>query len=151
VNVLGLFQKNSKIGGKEDELSSPKSEESLVAAVKEYFEEKKKLRRHEELQWLLNMNFRDGHQYCDINLYTLTIEDMPRLAAGEEREVFNRIAPFIDIRLAKLNRIKPMLNTRPNSQDQRDISTAKVSAGIVKGIYYDQRMKQKLEECNVWA
>ena len=151
MNVLGLFQKNSKIGGKEDELSSPKSEESLVAAVKEYFEEKKKLRRHEELQWLLNMNFRDGHQYCDINLYTLAIEDMPRLAAGEKREVFNRIAPFIDIRLAKLNRIKPMLNTRPNSQDQRDISTAKVSAGIVKGIYYDQRMKQKLEECNVWA
>ena len=41
MNVLGLFQKNGKIGGKEDELSSPKSEESLVAAVKEYFEERK--------------------------------------------------------------------------------------------------------------
>jgi hypothetical protein len=151
MDIFGIFSGKGKTGGDTDGLTNPKSNDDIVAGVKDYFEEKKKLRWHEELQWMLNMNFRDGNQYCDINFHTLSIEDMAKLQEGEEREVFNRIAPIIDIRLAKLNRVNPMLNVRPNSSEQRDISTAKVCSRIAQGIYYDQRMKAKIEECNAWC
>lgn len=108
-------------------------------------------RRPYELGWLLNMNFINGNQYCDVFLESGEVADLPLTSENEMRVVYNQIAPIVDIRLSKMARVRPGPIVRPMTNDTRDIVTAKVSGRILKAAQVEQDMAEKSDELNSWS
>ena len=81
-----------------------KSEDVLVKETLEDFEKRVRERKSFDSQWQLNMNFYMGNQFCDVG-YGGFVREVDREFFWQEREVFNHIAPIIDIRLSKLSKI----------------------------------------------
>jgi hypothetical protein len=124
-------------GNKEDEpkTESPgafASKEDAVAFVKREFARRQKIRRPVELQWVLNMNFLNGNQNCDINPTAMQVYQTAEMYDWQEMEIYNKIAPIFETRMAKFKRIRPSPSVRPASRSSRDISTAKTSRAILK-------------------
>lgn len=63
-------------------------------------------RKQFELSWELNMNFFLGNQYSYISSNN-EISDIEKKYYWENREVYNHIAPIIEARLSKFNKINP--------------------------------------------
>ncbi len=78
-----------------------KKENSLVEETLKDFERRAQERKSYDSQWQLNMNFYMGNQYCDVG-YGGFVQEVDKQYFWQEREVFNHIAPIIDIRLSKL-------------------------------------------------
>ena len=127
------------------------SEQELVKLVNDEFERRKKERRFFELQWRLNIAFIEGQHYLDINPARLDLDEVPKLYEWQEREVFNQIAPIHETRIAKLARMRPILQARPGSNAQEDIRSAKVGTMVLKFTYADQRMKNKMNQIYAWS
>ena len=89
-----------------------KAAKQLVDMVKSEFARRQEERRPLERGWELNMNFLCGNQYCDVNSYGEIEEDAPGFF-WQTRRVFNYIAPVIDMRCAKLERIRPKPAAQP--------------------------------------
>ena len=105
-------------------------EKKLVDETIADFEQRAKERRSFDNQWQLNMNFYMGNQYCDVG-YGGFVREVDKQFFWQEREVFNHIAPVIDIRLAKLSKIKPKITIVPATNDEEDIYTAKVGKKMI--------------------
>ena len=80
----------------------------IVDYIKNDFKAKQDARRCYELIWELNMNFYLGNQYSYITPSGF-ISDIEKNFNWENREVYNHIAPIIESRLSKLNKIKPKI------------------------------------------
>ena len=141
-----LKRSDSKYG----EANKEASDSELVKLVNDEFERRKKERRFFELQWRLNIAFIEGQQYLDINPARLDLDDVPKLFEWQEREVFNEIAPLLETRIAKLSRMRPILQATPGSNEQEDIRSAKIGSMILKFTYSDQRMKNKMNQIYAW-
>ena len=102
-----------------------KIEDIVVKETLEDFEERVRARKSFDNQWQLNMNFYMGNQYCDVG-YGGFVREMDKQYFWQEREVFNHIAPIIDIRLSKLAKIKPKMQVLPATNEEEDLYTAKV-------------------------
>lgn len=142
---MALFKK------KTDKIKDTVFKDELVKFVKDQLDERKDERKAFELQWMLNMNFLNGNQFCDINMQTQSINDTEKLYWYQNQEVFNQIAPIIETRLAKLGRVDPALKTRPASSSREDISTAKTCTSILKGTYVEEKMHKKIKYANSWC
>jgi len=123
----------------------------LVSYVNKEFDRMQKERLPYELQWQLNNNFLRGNQYCDINMQTQGIQEIPRLYWWQQREVFNHIAPIYETRLAKLGRVDLSLKVRPATNEQNDINTAKICTALCKGTMRQQEMQAKTKKANAWC
>lgn len=108
-------------------------------------------RRPYELSWMLNQNFVNGNQYCDIFFENGEVADLPLTSDNEQRVVYNQIAPITDIRLSKMARVRPGPIVRPMTNDTRDIVAAKVSGRILKAAQVEQDMAEKADEMNIWS
>lgn len=143
-------------GGKKEEL--PRTQETekemtqdeLVTFVENEFKRRQNERRPFELQWRMNIAFLEGNQFVDINPIALDLQEIPQLYEWQEREAFNQIAPAIELRIAKLNRMRPILKTRPGTNAQEDVRAAKVGTALLKNIYYDQGITNMLTEFMTW-
>ena len=122
----------------------------IVKEVLEDFQNRVLERKSYETQWKLNMNFYMGNQFCSIGFGGL-VEDGDRQYFWQEREVFNHIAPKIDIRLAKLSAIKPKLYVVPASSDERDAYTAKLSKKILDSVSAKYSLSQKINQATKWS
>lgn len=122
----------------------------LADEVTNEFRRRQQERMPFELQWRLNIAFIDGNQYLDINPIAQTIEEIPKLYWWQEREVFNHIAPNIEVRIARLSRMRPILKVRPGSNEREDVRKTKVSSHLLKNIYYDQKMRDKITDMIPW-
>ena len=122
----------------------------IVKEVLEDFQNRVLERKSYETQWKLNMNFYMGNQFCSIGFGGL-VEDGDRQYFWQEREVFNHIAPKIDIRLAKLSAIKPKLYVVPASSDERDAYTAKLSKKILDSVSAKYGLSQKINQATKWS
>jgi hypothetical protein len=157
--IAGMFKKSGQHAAPETSQIEEKSpyvvgeidEEKVASEIKREFEKRREKRVVRELQWQLNREFRRGNQYCDINTSTRTVEEIPFVYDDEEREVFNLIAPKIEARLAKINKVTPALLTRPASDSHRDISTSKVSTKVLRGTYVHVNMQEHFKTANAWA
>lgn len=127
------------------------TKEDVINYVKTEFERRQKERRPKELQWVLNQNFLNGNQYCDINIFMQEVQQIEKLYEWQEREVFNQIAPIFETRLAKLKKIRPVPFTIPATQESSDINAAKTTTSILKGIDKDQNMAEKRVLGTAWA
>ncbi len=127
-----------------------KEEQKIVKEVLEDFAKRSEERKSFETQWLMNMNFYLGNQYCDIG-YGGNLEDLDKQFYWQEREIFNHIAPIVDIRVAKLAKIKPKTTVLPSSNDERDVFTAKVSKKIIDSISNKLELSKKIDEAMQWS
>lgn len=128
----------------------PQTQDEFIKYVNDEHKRRQDERRGFELQWRLNMAFIEGNQFLDINPVKLTLEEMPELYSGQERESFNQIAPIIETRYSRLSRISPILKCRPATNEQKDIHAAKVGSHLLRNIIYEQGIIKLLTECFAW-
>lgn len=122
----------------------------LISYVNAEYTRRQKERLPFENQWKLNINMLEGNQYVDINPVSQVLEEIPKIYDWQEREVFNMMAPNIETRLARLSRMRPILKTRPGSNDPDDTRSTKVSNTLLRNTYYDKKMQSKQSDVNTW-
>ena len=125
-------------------------DEQIVKEVKDDFAARQMARKPFESQWLMNMNFYMGNQFCDIG-YGGNVEEVYKQFFWQEREIFNHISPLVDVRLAKLGKIKPKTTVLPATTDEKDISAAKVSKKIIESVTSKLDLNHKIIEALQWS
>ena len=140
--------------GIKEEVSKEKQreqyEKKLVAEIVADFERRREERRSIEGGWLLNMNFFSGNQYCDVSPFGGVVEEDKRFY-WQARRAFNHIAPTVDSRLAKLEKMRPTLRVRAFSDEEGDVQAAKLATGILQ--YAQERIgfPEIVSKATAWA
>lgn len=143
LDELGLSEKE-KASAKE------RRDKAVVENVVKDFEKRREERRSIESGWLLNMNFYSGNQYCDISpLGGLQSED--ERFYWQSRRAFNHIAPMVDARIAKLEKLRPKLSVRAFSDEDADVKTAKLATGVLRYAQERIRFDETTSKATVWA
>lgn len=124
--------------------------DTLVKETLDDFENRVRERKSFDSQWQLNMNFYMGNQYCDIG-YGGFVREVDKQFFWQEREVFNHIAPLIDIRLSKLSKVKPKMQIVPATDDEQDIYTAKVGKKILDSVSNRMNLSEKINQATKWS
>lgn len=119
------------IAKKKLEEAKERARAKLAQDVEEDFERRREARRSLENGWLLNINFFSGNQYCDVSPLG-GVEEEDKRFYWQSHRVFNHIAPTVDTRIAKLERMKPELKVRAFSDEDGDIKAAQLATGILK-------------------
>ena len=86
--------------------------EDLVQEVLNDFKRRQNARRQFDATWQLCMNFLMGNQYCQV-APNQEIAEYEKQYFWQEREVYNHIAPTVEIRLAKLQKVRPTMSVVP--------------------------------------
>ncbi len=131
-------------------VAKEKRDQKLAMAIQADFQARREARRAVESGWLLNMNFLSGNQYCDVSpLGGLMDED--KQFYWQTRRVFNHIAPMVDARTAKLEKLRPTLSVRAFSDEDGDIKAAKLATGVLQ--YAQERIgfSETVSRCTVWS
>lgn len=110
--------------------NSQNYKEDLVKSVYEDFELRREERLNLERQWKLNLNYVAGNQYCEISPDG-SVKEEEKYYGWQSRSVFNHISPIVDIRLAKLSRVRPTMSVRAASSDDSDIKTAILASDVL--------------------
>lgn len=127
-----------------------KIEENIVDKVLLDFKRRQNERKQYEAVWQLSMNFLMGNQYCSI-AQNSEVEEYEKQYFWQEREVYNHIAPTLDIRLAKLQKVRPTMSIVPASTDDSDIKTAKLCKKILNSIYNKQEISSLISTATKWS
>lgn len=127
-----------------------KIEEDIVDKVLSDFKRRQNERKSFEAAWQLSMNFLMGNQYCSI-AYNSEIEEYEKQYFWQEREVYNHIAPTLDIRLAKLQKVRPTMSIVPASTDDSDLKTAKLCKKILNSIYNKHEISSLICNATKWS
>lgn len=139
-----------KTANKEKYFYSKIEDEVIVKAITDDFKSRQQNRRPYELSWELNMNFFYGNQYSYISK-SGEICDIEKNYYWENREVYNHIAPVIESRIAKLNKIKPNIQVYSNSNSDKDIYTAKLTQSIIEHAIDSNNFSALLSELTYWS
>ena len=125
-------------------------EEEKVAEIRKDFAARSAARRAFEAQWQVNCNFVAGNQYVYAKGDGSVLwED--RDYFWQERECFNHIAPIIETRLAKLQRVRPKMSVRPASGDEDDRLSAKAAAKILRSACAKAELDTIVAQATVWS
>lgn len=124
--------------------------DQIVKWVQDDFAARQYARKPFEAQWQMDMNFYMGNQFCDIG-YGGGVENVDKQFFWQEREIFNHISPIIDMRLAKLGKIKPKTSVLPATNDEKDISAARVSKKIIDSVTNKLDLHGKINEALQWS
>lgn len=116
---------------KEREEAALRREKKIVRDVLDDFERRREERRAVESGWLLNMNFFSGNQYCDVSPFGGVVAEDKQFY-WQSRRVFNHIAPLVDSRIAKLEKLRPVLRVRAFSDEEGDVKAAKLATGVLE-------------------
>ncbi|MBQ7368424.1 MAG: hypothetical protein IJW60_01780 [Clostridia bacterium] len=127
-----------------------KAEQRLAAEIVADFEERREARRRIESGWLLNLHFYSGDQYCDVSPLGGLAEEDKRFY-WQSRRAFNHIAPTIEARLAKLERLQPKLRVRAFSDEDGDIKAAKLATGLLTYAQERAGFSQTVSQVTTWA
>ena len=124
--------------------------EDVVADVKADFAERQKMRRPYELSWQLNMNFLMGNQYCGISPRG-SIEQEDKYYFWQEKQVFNHIAPIVETRVSRLNRVRPKPFARPFSGSDADVNSAKLATKILNSTRDKIHLDEAITRATEWS
>ncbi|MCM1533863.1 MAG: hypothetical protein NC099_04325 [Corallococcus sp.] len=124
--------------------------EDVVKDVQADFAARQKMRRPYELAWQLNMNFVMGNQYCGISPRG-AIEQEDKYYFWQEKQVFNHIAPIVETRLARLNRVRPRPVARPFSNSDFDVNAAKLTTKILNGVRDKLHFDEIVSRATSWS
>ena len=135
---------------KEKEEALRKAEEKLVAEIMRDFEARREARRSVESGWLLNMNFLSGNQYCDVSpLGGLVNED--KQFYWQSRRVFNHIAPMVDSRISRLEKLHTDLRIKAFSDEEGDVKASKLATGVLKYVHDRIGFWDTVSRATVWS
>ncbi len=124
--------------------------EDVVADVKKDFAARQKARRPYELNWQLNMNFVMGNQYCQVTPRG-AIEQEDKYYFWQEKQVYNHIAPIVETRLARLNRVRPRPIVRPFTNSDQDVNAAKLTTKILNASRDKNRLDDVITRATAWS
>lgn len=124
--------------------------EDVVAGVKKDFAARQKMRRPYELAWQLNMNFVMGNQYCVVSPRG-AIEQEEKYYFWQEKQVFNHVAPIVETRLARLNRVRPKPIVRPFSNSDVDVNSAKLTTKILSSVADKVSLNDAISRATIWS
>ncbi len=132
------------------ERETERAKKRLASEVTADFNRRREARRQLESGWLLNMNFLSGNQYCDVSPQG-GVEEEDKRYYWQSRRVFNHVAPTVEARITKLEKLKPELRVRAFSDEEGDIQAAQLATGVLK--YAQQRigLPDVLSRACVWA
>ena len=122
----------------------------IVNSVLEDFERRRKERKTYELMWELNINYMLGNQYSCISPRG-EIETFEKNYYWETREVYNHIAPIIEMRLARLAKVRPIPSVRPNGTEQSDHYCAKLAKSILTNIFNKLSVADVISRACIWS
>ena len=122
----------------------------IVDYVLADFKSKQESRKTFELIWELNMNFYVGNQYSYITP-TGYISDIEKEFVWENREVYNHIAPIIEARLSKLNKVKTDINVKPSSNTDSDNYRAKLAKAIITSNFSENNLENLIRTATSWS
>ena len=122
----------------------------LVTSILQDFKERQEKRRPLELNWRLNMNFVIGNQYAEISPRG-DIEDRGKQYFWQSREVYNHIAPILETRLSKLAKVKAKTGVRPQTNDDEDISAAKLATKLLHAVEEENNFSGLMSNANTWS
>ena len=125
-------------------------EKEYVSKILDDFKNRQKDRKAFDTRWQMNINYYIGNQHCSIDGKG-DVVDNPKQYYWEEREVYNHIAPIMELRLSKLSKVRPTLNVIPFSDNIEDVSSAKVSKKILNSISYESSISKVLAEGTTWS
>lgn len=126
------------------------SSEDIVKEVIADFKHRQQERKQFESKWQLNINFFMGNQYCAIN-GNGEVVDFEKQFFWQEREVFNHIAPLVELRLSKLTKVRPTMTVVPFSDSTNDVNCAKVSKNILKATGYKLNLSNLISNATSWS
>lgn len=124
--------------------------EELAAEVEADFLARREERRRLERQWELNLNFLAGRQYMDVSARGELVED-GKAFFWQNRGVFNHIAPIVELRLAKLGKINPVLTVRAQGGGDDEVSGAKRSEKLLRALADRLELKKLTAEATAWS
>ena len=122
----------------------------IVDSVLKDFEIRQNERKSFESNWQLNINFFLGNQYCYVSPAGDIMENGKQYF-WQEKEVYNHIANIIELRQAKLSRVRPTLTVVPFSDDERDVACAKTSKKILKAVSHNINISKILSKGTMWS
>ena len=125
-------------------------EEKIVKDVLEDFELRRQARKSFETTWQLNINYLIGNQYAYINGNNEIVSEKKQYF-WQEREVFNHIAPIVELRMSRLAKVRPSLTVLPFSDDPKDVACAKVSKNLIRSVSYDLDVSNIISEATMWS
>lgn len=132
-------------------LKEREREEARIAAeVTADFEKRREERRSIENGWILNMNFLSGNQYCDVSPIGGLVEEDPQFY-WQSRRVFNHIAPTVESRIAKLEKMKPELTVRAFSDEDGDVKAAQLATGILRYVQDRVGLNELSSRATMWS
>ncbi len=123
---------------------------AVVKMVRDDFLRRQEARKQIERGWELNLNFYLGNQYSYI-ASTGNVADIEKNFRWESREVYNHIAPIIECRLAKLNKIRPALMVRAASDNENDVSNAKIAKALIRSSFEKNGFDNLSGIANAWS
>ena len=126
------------------------AEKKRAKEIGEEFARRREERRRIESGWLLNMNFFNGNQYCDVSPFGGVVDEDKQFY-WQARRVFNRIAPTVEARIAKLEKARPLLSVRACSDEDGDLKAAKLACGVLGYVTDRIGFLQAQRKANVWA
>ena len=145
----GLFA-SEKAEEKLMQRQKEREEARIASEVTADFLKRREERRSIENGWVLNVNFLSGNQYCDISPYGGVMEEESQFY-WQSRRVFNHIAPMIDARIAKLEKMKPELTVRAFSDEDGDVKAAQLATGILKYVKSRIGLDELSSRATMWS
>ncbi len=125
-------------------------EENIVSDILNDFRRRQKERRSYENNWITNINFYIGNQYYNVDEFGV-VRDFAKQYYWQEREVFNHIAPLIDVRLSRLSRVRPTMTVVPFSDSESDVYKADMSRKILDVVSRRLNLSNIIAEATVWS
>lgn len=125
-------------------------EKAIVSEVLEDFKIRQKERLKFERQWVLNMNFASGNQYCNINSRGELVND-GKTFYWQNRGVYNHIAPILDSRLAKFSTVMPNVSVRPRTDDDKDVAGALIAEKLISETFKNSDFSSVSKKVTVWS
>ena len=129
---------------------SQEQDKVIVDGLLKEFSRRQLERRTYELAWELNMNYMIGNQYSCISPRG-EVDSIDKNFVWETREVFNHIAPIVEMRLAKLAKVRPTASVRPSGTEQADIYCAKLSKAILTSLFNRLSLSDLIATATSWS
>ncbi len=129
--------------GSDDE-GRPFYGEDLVKTVKMEADRRRNERLPYELQWRLNRNFLAGNQHCDIDVRKMTVENYRPPYDYMSEEIFNKIAPIMESRMAQFKSVSYDMEAVPETTGYEDVQQAAVAGALIVGRIGRNAFKKEL-------
>ncbi len=122
----------------------------VVKETLDDFKARQDARRTLDSLWLLNANYYTGNQHAIVTP-SGAVEDFGKQYYWQQREVFNRIAPLIETRLAKIARLDLGMTVRPLNADQKEQDKAKFSTKLITAYADDNDLRAIMADATFYS